>query len=207
VNDTADTGRVRRGRVALIAIVRTFALPFIVASLMYKHYSGGAETTVSSNGELIWPAIPLESFSLRDARTQKSVNLEWLKQSWTLVYLSRGPCEKVCKQNIYHLRQIHVGLGKEAHRVQRLAVSGQPGHIEAFLGEQYPRLTLATGAENDLDGLYGQFDQAVREMPLRTESMYLVDPLGNLMMRFPSDLDPKGILKDLRRALRASGIG
>jgi len=38
-------------------------------------------------------------------------------------------------------------------------------------------------------------------------AIYLVDPLGNLMMRFPPDLEPKSLLKDLKHLLKVSRIG
>ena len=207
VSETIDPGRVRRGRITLIAVVATFLLPFIAASIMYKQNRGGEVPELSSNGELIWPAVPLLPFSLHDTRTTGTINFKWLKIRWTLVYLSGERCGEVCNQNIYHMRQIHIALGKEAHRVQRLAVSGEPDGIATFIGDDYPRLTLASGSEADLNALYGQFNQAVRAMPAQVDSMYLVDPLGNLMMRFSPDLDPRGILKDIKRALRASQIG
>jgi cytochrome oxidase Cu insertion factor (SCO1/SenC/PrrC family) len=207
VSETIDPGKVRRGRIILVAIVAIFLLPFIAASIMYQQNRGGEVPELSSNGELIWPAVPLSPFSLHDARTTDTIDLDWVKNRWTLVYLSGDRCDAVCTQNIYHMRQIHIALGKEAHRVQRLAISDRPDSIATFIGDDYPRLNLASGSASDLKALYGQFHQAVREMPVQVESLFLVDPLGNLMMRFSPDLDPGGILKDIKRALRASQIG
>lgn len=174
---------------------------------MHYNYRNGSELSVSSNGELIWPAQPLNAFSLRDTRTKNAIDLNWLKKHWTLVYLAGDDCGDRCGQTIYHMRQIHIALGKEAHRVQRLVVAHDTSSIEAFIDTQYPSLNLVSGDADNLLGLSSQFETAVRNMPVRKDSLYLIDPLGNLMMRFPIDTNPKGILKDIKRALRASRIG
>ena len=190
----------------LIGLLSVFLLPLIAAIIAYYGYRNDADLAVSSNGELIHPAVPLTPFNLQGQRDGQTIDLDWLKKRWTLVYLGRGECAEVCEQNLYHMRQIHIALGKEAYRMQPLAVSDNTAGISAFIGDQYPGLTLAGGGEDSV-GVYYQFAVAVHGMPVQRDSLYLIDPLGNLIMRFSPDLDPRGILKDIKRVLRASRVG
>ena len=207
MNEKSHSEKVRNGRLKLLAILAIFIVPFIGANILFEQKREDGDVTLSSNGELIWPAVPLEDFSIDDSRNDETVDLGWLKQRWTLAYFPSGACGEVCEKNIYHMRQIHTALGKEAHRLQRLAVAGDVDSVGASVGNEYPGLLLVNGATSGADQLIGQFDSALREMPKQQDSMYLIDPLGNLMMRFSPDLDPKGVLKDIKRALRASQIG
>ncbi len=199
--------QVRNARIKLVALLSVFLLPFIAAIITHSLYRDSGELSTSSYGELILPAVPLTAFSLRDSRTQTPVDLSWLKRHWTLVYLVDDDCAEVCQQNIYHMRQIHAALGKEAHRVQRLAVVRDVPPVIAFIGTEYPNLSVSTGDVDSLAVFSRQLETAVSGLPVQQNSLYLIDPLGNLMMRFPADINPKGILKDIKRALRASRIG
>ena len=209
MSDNFDSALVRRGRLKLLAILAIFIVPFGIAAVMHQQYREGNNTLeVATNGELVWPAVPLNDFSLSEARGERrAVNLDWMKDRWTLVYPAPGECDEVCRQNTYHMRQIHVSLGKEAHRVQRLLVTEQPAMVESYLGSEYPKLMLSSGSSTDIKSLTGQLEAATSALPAQNDSMYLVDPHGNIMMRFSPDQDPKGILKDIKRALKASRIG
>ena len=207
VNNVIDPKRVRNARIMLLGLLMVFLLPFIAATVMYYQYRDSTELTTSSNGELILPAVPLAPFDLQDRRDGQTIDLDWLKKQWTLVYLGHGECAEICERNLYHMRQIHVALAKEAHRVQRLVVSDDTVSIVAFIGDQYPGIVLADGSGENLAAVYRQFAVAVRDKPVQRDSLYLIDPLGNLVIRFSPDLDPRGILKDIKRVLRASRIG
>ncbi|MEM7207608.1 MAG: SCO family protein [Pseudomonadota bacterium] len=204
MNETTTNQSVRYGRLKLLALLAIFVAPLVAATLMHRHYNSGGEFAVSVNGEIISPAYPLEDFSLNDATRNVVVDREWMLSKWTLVYFTGSTCDAVCEQNIYHMRQIHISLGKQSHRFQRLVSGSSLDDVRRFVGDDYPKLMLAA----PLNGrLLGQVVEAEADLPEQPDSMYLVDPHGNVMMRFSAEQDPKGVLSDIKRALKASRIG
>jgi cytochrome oxidase Cu insertion factor (SCO1/SenC/PrrC family) len=107
------------------------------------------------------------------------------------------------------MRQVRIALGKDTDRVQRLFVMVNPENTRSVrdLLDQHQGIVWATGNDDQMQGLVGQIKQATAGMPAVAEAIYLVDPLGNLMLRFPPDLDPRSMLKDLKRLLKVSRIG
>lgn len=121
-----------------------------------------------------------------------------LRGKWVLVSIDASACDAWCERKLYYLRQLRRAQGKDMDRVERLWLvtdAGRPraGLLQAFEGTQvvHPadRDAIASFADNPVD------------------HVYLVDPLGNLMMRYPRDPDPSRMLKDLQRLLRVSRIG
>ena len=205
MNEQASQTQIRNGRVKLIALLAIFIFPLVTAYVMLNQYQSGTRFEISTHGELISPAVPIEDFKLSAVREQTTIDRAWLEESWTLVYFAGRVCGAVCEQNIYHMRQIHISLGKRSHRLQRLAVVGDVPAMLEFLGDEYPHLIVAEASGPDQ--LANQVGAAVASMPRLDDAMYLIDPFGNLMMRFSPEADPKGVLSDIKRALKASRIG
>lgn len=192
-------GERRRGRRLLLLLVALFALPLLIVVAMYKFdwQPGGA-----SHGQLISPPQPLHSPELQTLQGKQFGAEQW-KGKWSLVYVARHGCDAACVAQLHDLRQIHVSLNKEIGRVQRvlLIMSDGKGPRLAEIQGQYPDLAiLVTGPE--AERLTAQFDAAVP-----AANVYLVDPLGNLMMRYPQGYQPKGMRKDLMRLLTYSWVG
>ena len=120
-----------------------------------------------------------------------------LRGRWVLVTFDDARCAPACERKLYVVRQARLALGKDAGRVERLWLvtgGGQPGArlLGAIEGAQVAASSAA---------LEGAFPGDVRA------HIYLVDPLGNLMMRYPSDADPARLIKDLERLMKYSSIG
>ena len=101
------------------------------------------------------------------------------------------------------MRQIWISLGREANRLQRLlliADAEQKQELTEFL-TAYPQTNVIV----DADGQLLRQIEAVRHAA--EPAIMLVDPLGNLMMSFPQSMDPRDILKDLKKLLKISQIG
>jgi hypothetical protein len=176
---------VKRGRAKLALLALFFAAPFALAWLAWRlDWATGA---TSNYGELIQPPRPLAG-----------APLEALRGKWVLVSFDDGACDAYCEKKLYFMRQVRRAQGRNQDRVARLWVvtdgaPARPGLLEAIEGTQ-----LARDA-----GLAARFPAAASVR----DHLYVVDPLGNLMMRFPRDPDPSRILKDLQRLLRVSQIG
>ena len=154
-------------------------------------------------GALIEPQRPLPELTLRRLDA-KAVPAASLRGSWLMVQVDGGACEAACEKKLWQMRQVRLTTGKDADRVQRvwLIVDDAP---------------LATAVIREFDGtlfLRARSDEVAAFLPLSDEPaakladhIWLIDPLGNLMLRWPRDADPNRMKKDLIKLLKASGIG
>lgn len=191
---------VRRGRLKLLALVALFVVP-VAGAVAWYFAAPGLAPAPTVHGTLIDPARPLEPFEL-DRASGDPYTLEAMRGRWTLVHLVGARCDAVCRERIYYTRQIREALGEERMRVQRLALAAdgrRTAGLAGILGE-HPRLTVV--AQGSRGPLAGQFPP---DRPSGT--VFLVDPLGNLMLRFGPAVAPDDILDDLERVLKLSRIG
>ena len=181
-------------RVKLILVASVFALPIAASYLAY--YTLGGEAT-ANYGELIRPPVKITPQPFARAGAPSWTFAE-LGGRWVLVMSDSGACPAACVEKLTTLRQVYFALGRNAARVTRVFVvddvaSPDPEALKEFDGTVMALtptgLRLPPGAAND------------------RAHIYLVDPRGNVMMRWPAPADRKRMLKDLQRLLRASQIG
>ena len=106
------------------------------------------------------------------------------------------------------MRQVRLALGVHRERVRRIFVLTDLSDANGLRHKlhDYPGMVVIAGPERNVARLTRQFD--VRSTSSRAQSgVYLVDPLGNLIMRYPAHADPDGMLDDLTRLLRYSWVG
>ncbi len=153
-------------------------------------------------GELITPQRPLPGIATTDL-TGKPGTLTSLKNQWLLISLGTSACDAACQQRLYFQRQLREVLGKEKGRLDRVWLVLDSGDVDARLK---PALSDSTVLRVSKDAVL-QWLPAAEDQPAEAH-LYVVDPLGNLMMRFPARMDAAGAAKakrDLDRLLRASG--
>ena len=153
-------------------------------------------------GALIDPQRPLPSISGRTLDGQ-TVQLPSLKGQWLLITVSSGSCDAGCEKNLYFQRQMHEALGREKVRVDRVWLINDDAAVAPGL---LPALKDATVLRVPTDAL-AQWLQPEKGGGLQNH-LYVVDPVGNWMLRFPADLDAASAAKakrDLDRLLRAAG--
>lgn len=201
-----DPVKRRRSRIKLVAIFAIFAVPLILASI-YLHLvrSSGGTMGDTSRGQLIQPAVPLTEFSLK--AVDGEFNLDSVRGVWTMLYLPVGECLDACEKNLYHMRQVRLALNHRMDRVQRAVLMQSSAQISSALLAEHPGLVAATGSAAEQAQLSAQVMGAQQGMDLLEDAIYLIDPFGNIMMRFPSDLEPKSMLKDIKHLLKVSRIG
>ena len=206
MNDTTqDSSRaVSRGK--MLALIGIYAAPLLAAWLWLGYVRSNEGAGVSVNGELISPAVPLEAFDLLDADGQIR-NVDSLKEIWSMLYFSEGDCGEVCEKSLYNMRQVRLSTGRRMDRVQRVLVTSQVEEMSALLKDASEGLAVFGGTPEQIDSLRQQVVDAQDGMSECLDCVYLVDPFGNVMMRFAPDLDPKKILKDLKHLLKVSRIG
>jgi hypothetical protein len=114
-----------------------------------------------------------------------------LRGKWVLVSFDAAACNAYCERKLYFMRQVRRTQGKEMERIERLWAITDGGK---------PRPEVAAAIE-------GTHIVPFNDPAFSAEHIYLVDPLGNLMLRWPRDPDPSKMVKDLQRLLRYSRIG
>lgn len=122
--------------------------------------------------------------------------LAQLRGKWVLVINAPANCDAPCQQTLHATRQARTIQGREMERVLRVWLVSDDGTPDPALLAQHPDLLVARVARDALAGL-----------PAGVDRVYLVDPLGNLVLAFPADPDIKKVARDIERLLRASRIG
>jgi hypothetical protein len=190
----------RRGRQVLLIIAAVFLLPVVIAFSLY--YGKLWRPAGSSNkGELIQPARPLAIAGLRHPDGSPA-RADVFAGKWTLIYIGDGACDPDCRQALVFGRQSRLALNNEMTRVQRVFLAtGNCCAQEYFTAEQ-PGLIALDASATDAQALLAQFPAD------RQRSLFIVDPLGNLMMRHDAVAGTsKALLTDLRKLLKLSHIG
>ena len=171
---------VARGKVALIFGI--CAAPFALAWLAYEQ--GWTPRRAANHGELLEPH-PLDG------------PLAPLRGKWVLVTWDAAACPPACERKLYVMRQARLALGKDTARVERLWL---------LTDSERPAARLLSAIEGT--HVVRPAPQWQRAFPGDVLAhIYLVDPLGNLMMRFPAAGDPSRMIKDLERLLKYSSVG
>jgi cytochrome oxidase Cu insertion factor (SCO1/SenC/PrrC family) len=182
-------------RSKFLLLVGLFAVPVVAA---YLSYFGLRPAGHTNYGELI-PVTPLQH-TAGAAHDGTAMDIETLRGKWVMVHVGRSRCDATCSQQLYLMRQTRIALGKEQSRIERLWVLTDASELDPALLQEHPGLQVWRPADA---AFAGQFPAA--QSP--ADHIYLVDPLGNLMLRFPEQPDPKLMLKDLKLLLKASQIG
>ncbi len=194
----------RRQRRVLIGVALLFFAPLGLAFYLYYGHGTWHPGGSVNAGELVHPARPLPSLALPLwAADGASTDPNFLKGKWTFLYVGAGHCDEACLGRLYDTRQVRIALDRDMQRVQRVFIA-DPGCCDAqFLHEQHPDLIVIRAGP--------EAAPLLALLPYRNGAaqprVYVVDPLGNLMMSYAPDAKAKGMLQDMKRLLRLSSIG
>jgi hypothetical protein len=212
MSSSPDNLRSRNLRM-LAALAALFVLPLLLAFYMYYGTEWRPIKRVN-HGTLISPVRPLLAVSLkRESLTDPDPNApppsavdapepKLFKEKWSIVYIGEGNCDERCRQALYVMRQTRQSLNNEMSRVDRVFLVTGNCCAREFLLHEHPGLVVADATSPDGARLLQEFPAEGRPY-----SLYVVDPLGNLMMSYDSRQNPKGLLEDLQKLLRLSHIG
>jgi cytochrome oxidase Cu insertion factor (SCO1/SenC/PrrC family) len=171
-------------RVKLVLIGLACAAPFILGTAAYLF--GWAPGQAANYGELIAP------------RALSGPPFDALRGKWVLVSFDAAACDAYCEKKLYFARQVRTAQHRNMGRVERLWLLTDAGKPRAEILAAIEGTRIAALKDSP----------AAKDFPGNpSDHIYVVDPNGNLMMRFPRDPDPSKILKDLQRLLRLSQIG
>ena len=178
----------KRGRLVLLGMVIFFAAPLVIVLLMHQF---NVRPTGASHGVLVKEVKQLQ---LGEANGEPA---KLWQDKWNMLYVAEN-CASECQQKIREMRQIHASLEKDIPRVQRILITAQTP--DAAIKQDYPDMQLIANPDT-YQSVWQQVNQITQSQQL---SIYLVDPYGNLAIRFPPDLPAKDIRKDLVRLLKYS---
>ncbi|MGC4029217.1 MAG: hypothetical protein QM696_10120 [Steroidobacteraceae bacterium] len=184
------TDPIARQRRKLLFLAALFFLP-IAASFTLYYATSWRPVGKSNHGELIVPARPVPEVP------------DSLRGKWVLAYVGDGRCDADCQRSLVFARQTRLSLNQEMDRVVRVLFATTDCCDQDYLDREHQGLKVL-----DLG------DAAAREPLLavlpaqdREHSLFIIDPLGNLVMRYDTRDDPRGLLTDLKKLLQLSHIG
>jgi hypothetical protein len=187
----APNPRARGGKRTLLLIAAVTLAPVIAS---YAAYYLFPRSPAVNYGTLL-PTAPIEG--IEGTRPDGApFRLEDLRGRWVLVANGRGECDAPCERRLYATRQARSMQGREQERVVRVWLVAGDAALPAALLAQHPGLVVVRVP-----------DTVPARFPGGADAIYLIDPLGNLVLRYPDDPDIKGVARDLTRLLKASRIG
>ena len=181
MNEAENKLRARNLRM-LGVLAGLFLLPLAAAFWVYYGTDWRPLRTVN-HGELITPARPVPG--------------DTFQKKWTLIYIGDGQCDDDCRKALYVMRQTRLSLNADMTRVDRVFLATSNCCAQDFLTHEHPGLRI----------LEASAPLSVFPADARAQTLFIVDPLGNLMMRYDVRQNPKGLLQDLKKLLSLSHIG
>jgi hypothetical protein len=181
----------RRGRRTLLLIALITVAPVIASYAAYYLFPRDKQ---ANYGELLATAPPPELTGT--AADGTPFRLADLKGQWVLVVAGSAGCDDACAHALYATRQARTIQGREQERISRLLLLTDAGVPNTSLLAQHPGLVVAHAPAS-----------ALASWPAGSDRIFVLDPLGNLILAFPRAPDIKGLARDLTRLLKASRIG
>jgi hypothetical protein len=180
-------GRKARGRLQLLLILLVVLGPMILATSMYK-LNFWVPDGRSYHGEMIG-----------NGQGRADIGIDAQDARWQLLVSAPQACADDCRQLVYLARQIQIGLGRDASRASHALAAAQPlaTDYQALLGREYPQLQ-----RYPLD-----LQRYQHTVSVPGPQLWIVDPHGNLVLRYDAKANGKQVLDDLRHLLKLSNIG
>ncbi len=196
----ASTPRRQRSLLALWLVLAVTLAPLVAAIVVYLNpqWLAGESTNY---GVLLDPQVPVPEpthLTLRDLDGQP-VDLRDKRGQWLLVSVGGGACDEACVRKLFIMRQTHASLGNNIKRVQRVWLIPDDVPVPEVVLTAYEGTHMLRAPREQIEAFLGT---------AATENhIWVIDPLGHLMLRFPEDPDPTRLRKDLSKLLFASRVG
>jgi hypothetical protein len=188
----------------MVVLALLFVVPLAIAFILY-YGADWRPATSTEHGDLISPARPLPEIALPTADGSAG-SPKFLLERWSLVFVGDGRCLDRCRAALADMQRAREMLGKDISRVQSVFLAtGQC--CDTQLPMTYPNLVVARADGENAGPMMALFP-TYNEVPVVDAGrIYIVDPLGNLMMSYPSDATGIGMYEDLKKLLKLSHIG
>ena len=186
----------RKHKLRLYLLLTVMIAPIAVS---YALFYWGAPSATVNYGELIKIKQALPDVVLY--KTNGEVfSISQLRGKWVMLVIDSGECAELSRKQLYYMRQVRLMQNKKMDRIERVWLIDDNKNIETSIHEDFKGTIFVNAQESEL----------LNEIPAKVsqrDHIYIIDPLGNLMMRFPKDIDPAKMAKDIKRLLKVSRIG
>jgi len=185
----------RKSRRTLLLVAAVCIAPFVGSFALYFFWQPSGRINY---GDLIeGVALPVAKLTLTDG---KPFEFEKLRGRWLFVTVDSGSCDDYCQKKLWKMRQVRLTQGKYLERIERVWLVTDAQGIAPAVMKEYDGTWVAAAQGSTLLKAF-QFKDRQRD------HIYLVDPLGNVILRYPKDANPSRMKKDLERLLKVSRIG
>ena len=184
-------------------VVLAFIAPVALAYIMFFFVD---VKSFVNHGEILNPIVHIKSFKLKN-ESGEIIAQDDLTYKWRLISFLGKDCDQQCESRLYDTRQIHTSLGKDQHRLSRMFIHLQPAgdSLAKLIADTHPGVIQVNGdAKIIIDALGNNVSD---NAGITENETYIMDPMGNVMMRFTKDQPNKEFLYDLKKLLKASQIG
>lgn len=199
-NDVSPQSRKTLWLVAAVCIA-----PFVASFAAYYFYQ--PEGRVNYGELMADKQLPEATLKLVDG---SAFSLAQLRGKWLFVTVDDAACDAYCEKKLWQIRQVRKTQGKYPERIERVWLITGGGQPAERLRSEFEGTWLVNVAGSAVAGSAAAGSALLEALPhagARTDHIYLVDPLGNLVLRYPRDADPSRMKNDLNRLLRVSRIG
>ncbi len=180
----------------LLLIAAVCLAPFVASFTLYYFWQPSGRINY---GELV-EGVTLPAGSLAPAGAGKPFDFTQLRGRWIYVTVDAGACDDYCQKKLWKMRQVRLTQGKYPERIERAWLVSDVQAVAATVTKEYEGTWVVSA----------QGSAVLKMLPYRAalhDHIYLVDPLGNVVLRYPKDADPSLMKKDLTRLLKVSRIG
>lgn len=198
---------ISRSRRKLLLLLMVFILPVLAAYVIHKNPQWQPKST-RNYGVLYKPAVSLRNFTLL-TQDNKPFTLETLRGKWSLIYIGADSCDQACQETLIKARDARWGQGTEATRINYyyiVTTDKFSGDI-ANLQKTYPGMIMLHAEAAQRSVFLQQFQINKTQQPGSDNRLYLVDPVGVLLMQYPFGFRHIGLMEDLKYLLKWSQIG
>jgi hypothetical protein len=196
---TGEQQAITRGRLKLLLIALIFLGPLGVAAWLYYEGTNLQPEGRTNAGRLLEPIVNVNAALDDTSLAQLTGGAS--EGGWIMLYRNEGECGEACEEALYRMRQSRLMLGRDMTRVTRVFLHGDIAPDKVRVDAEHEGLvTIRHG------GLAGILDRK-RPTDLPPGGLYLIDPLGNLVMYFTADLAPDDMVADIEHLLDLSRIG
>jgi cytochrome oxidase Cu insertion factor (SCO1/SenC/PrrC family) len=185
----------RKSRRTLLLVAAVCLAPFVGSILLYWFWQPSSRINY---GELL-DGIAAPTGALAPHAGDKPFEFGQLKGKWIFVTVDSGACDDYCRKKLWKMRQVRLTQGKYPERIERVWLTTDAQPVSAVVLKEYEGTWIARAP----DSLAKSFPY----LQVQRDHIYLVDPLGNVVLRYPKDADPSRMKKDITRLLRVSRIG
>ncbi len=196
-------GNKKRNPYTVWFVVMAFIAPVVLA---YTTFFFVDVKSFINHGEILNPIVHIETFELKNDSGEVIAKND-LTYKWRLISFVGKDCNQECEERLFDTRQIHTSIGKDQHRVSRMFIHLQPAGdaLNKLIAETHPDVIHVNGNKEIIIKALGA--NINDKAGITANETYIMDPMGNVMMRFTVEQPNKEFLYDLKKLLKASQIG